>query len=241
MKRFVLAGIAFCVLVAAPLVDAAELVAHWPMDEVKDGKVADLSGKGHDGELFGNGAPLAVDGIAGKALEFKPEAQSGFTIANSETLNLAEGLTVMAWVKPTEQNGTAEILCMKGDKSGDPPWPGWRIRFSWSRIMFEFGTTDGRESSALSPDWSVPVGFWSHVAATYDGKAIRIYVNAVLAAEQSVEGTMAPQPRPGILANYIGRKDAYPFQGAIDDVKVFAGALSQDEIFKEACGKSGHD
>ena len=55
------------------------------------------------------------------------------------------------------------------------------------------GTTDGRECSAQSPEWSVPAGFWSHVAATYDGKAIRIYVNAVLVAEQAVEGALAPQ------------------------------------------------
>lgn len=234
MTRVVQVLFVLCILIAVSRVDAAELVAHWPMEEVKDGALADTSGKGHDGALFGNGAPTVVEGIAGKALEFRPEDEGGFTIANSDTLNLPDGLTVMAWVKPMDRNRSTEVLCMKGDKSGDPPWPGWRFRFAWTRIMFEFGTTDGRECSAISPEWSVPAGFWSHVAATYDGKTIRIYVNAVLVAEQAVEGTLAPQPRSAILANYIGRKDAYPFQGAIDDVKVFAGPLSQDEIFKEA-------
>jgi len=141
---------------------------------------------------------------------------------------------VMAWVKPAERNTSAEIVCMKGDKSGDPPWPGWRLRYFWTRILFEFGTTDGRECSAGSPEWSVPAGYWAHVAATYDGKAIRVYVNAVSVAEQTVEGTLAPQQRPAILANYVGRKNAYPFQGAVDDVKIFAGALSEKEIFEEA-------
>ena len=234
MARIVLAYVVLCVLLAASFTEAAELVAHWPMDDVKDSTLADASGKGHDGALFGNGVPTVVKGIAGKALEFKPEAEGGFTVAGSEALNLPEGLTVMAWIKPVERTQTGEILCMKGDKSGDPPWRGWRFRFFWTRVMFEFGTTDGRECRADSPEWSVPAGYWSHVAATYDGKAIRIYVNAVLVAEQTVEGTLAPVQRPAILANYIGRKNAYPFQGAIDDVKVFAGPLSQDEIFREA-------
>ena len=234
MTRLARTCLALCVLCAASLAEAAELVAHWPMDEVKDGTLADASGKGHDAVLFGNGAPSIVEGIVGKALDFKPEAEGGFTVAHSETLNLPEGLTVMAWVKPTDQHTSTEILCMKGDKSGDPPWPGWRLRFAWTRLLFEFGTTDGRECSAISPEWSVPAGFWSHVAASYDGKAIRIYVNAVQVAEQTVEGTLAPQERPAILANYVGRKNAYAFQGSIDDVKVFAGPLSQDEIFKEA-------
>jgi hypothetical protein len=234
MARSMPAYVIVCVLLATLRVDAAELVAHWTMDGVKDSKLVDTSGKGHDGALFGNSVPTVVEGIVGKALAFKAEVEGGFTVAGSEALNLSEGLTVMAWVKPSERNGTGEILCMKGDKSGDPPWPGWRFRFAWTRVMFEFGTTDGHEFCAQSPEWSVSAGFWSHVAATYDGKAIRIYVNAALVAEQAVEGTLAPQQRPAILANYIGRKNAYPFQGAIDDVKVFAGPLSQDEIFKEA-------
>ncbi|MCC6485958.1 MAG: LamG domain-containing protein [Candidatus Hydrogenedentes bacterium] len=234
MRRIVWPCAVVCVLFVASRVQGAELVAHWPMDEVKDGTLADVSGKGHDGILFGNGTPAVIDGISGKALEFKPEGEGGFTIANSESLNLHEGMTIMAWVKPADGHRATEVLCMKGDKSGDPPWPGWRLRFAWTRIMFEFGTTDGRECSALSPEWSVPSGFWSHVAATYDGKAIRVYVNAVQVAEQAVEGALAPQKQPAILANYIGRKNAYPFQGAMDDVKVFAGPLPEDEIFKEA-------
>jgi hypothetical protein len=239
MTRIVQGCVALAVLLVASRVDAAELIAHWPMDEVKDGKLADASGKGHEGTLFGNGAPAVVKGIAGKALEFKPEAEGGFTIAGSEALHLPEGLTVMAWVKSAAWSQVGEILCIKDDKSGDPPWPGWRFRVCWTRLMFGFGTTDGREGSVESPDWSVPMGFWTHVAATYDGKVVRIYVNAVLVAEHGVDGTLAPKQCPAVLANYVGRKNAYPFQGAIDDVKVFAGALSQDEIFREARVRMG--
>jgi Concanavalin A-like lectin/glucanases superfamily len=68
----------------------------------------------------------------------------------------------------------------------------------------------------------------------HDGETVRIYVNAVLTAEEPVEGVMAPQKRPAILANYVARKNAYPFNGPIDDVKVFSGCLTEDEVFAEA-------
>ena len=61
MARVVQGCIALTILLTASRVNAAELVAHWPMDDVKDGA------------LFGNGVQTVVEGIAGKALEFKPE------------------------------------------------------------------------------------------------------------------------------------------------------------------------
>ena len=223
------------VLVLSPCLAAAgEVVAHWPMEAIEEGVLKDTSGNGHDGTYFGSAPPQETEGIARKALEFDSEGEGGFEIAGSDAFNFSGAFSVMAWVKPKARHGTGEVLCFKGDKSGDPPWPGWRLRYFWSRAGFEFGTTDGRQFRIDSPEWSVPAGFWSHVAATYDGETVRIYVNAVLAVEAPVEGIMAPQKRPAILANYVGRKDAYPFDGSIDDVKVFAGCLSEEDVFAEA-------
>lgn len=213
---------------------AAEPIAHWQMDEVQDGVLRDATRNGHDGVHFGDEKPTAVDGIVGNALAFDAKAEGGFTVAKSEDFHLPQGLTVMAWIKPAERGAAYEILCMKGDQSGDPPWPGWRFRYFWSRVSFEFGTTDGRQFRVSSPEWSTPAGFWSHVAAMYDGTTVRLYVNAALAAEQSVDGELARQKRPAIVANYVGRKNAYAFHGALDEVKVFDGCLSEDEVFAEA-------
>ena len=218
------------------VVDAGELVAHWGMEQVQDGVLVDGSGSGHNGAYAGKALPEVVDGRLGNALAFDEKAEGYFTVAKSGDCHLPDGLTVMAWIRPAERSDTGEILCMKGDKSGDPPWPGWRFRYFWSRVTFEFGTTDGRQFRVSSPEWSTPTGFWSHVAAVYDGHTVRIYVNAVLAAEEPVEGVMAERKAPLIVANYVGRKNAYPFHGVLDEVKVFAGCLTQEAIFAEAAG-----
>jgi len=222
--------------VSAARGEEAGLLAHWTMDEVKGGWVVDASGRGHDATLGGaEGVSLeVVPGIIGPALRFREEQQAFLSVAKSEDLAAPKGLTVMAWIKPSARNKTYEILCHKGDKSGDPPWPGWRFRYFWTRIVFQYGTADGREPSATSPEWSVPAGFWSHVAATFDGQTIHVYVNAVERGVAPGVGPILPRPSPLILGNYIGRKNAYAFDGLLDDVKVFGRALTTEEIFAEA-------
>ena len=217
---------------------ATALVAHWPMEGVEDGVLADASAQGHAGTFAGNEPPGVVRGIAGNALELDANAEVYFTISNSDAFHLPDGLTAMAWIKPARRSGTYEILCVKGDKSGDPPWPGWRFRYFWSRMSFEFGTTDNRQVRVSSAEWTVRAGFWSHVAVAYDGTTVRVYVNAVLVTEEPVEGTIARRKGPLILANYVGRKNAYAFDGTLDEVKVFSGCLTQNEIFAEATSKS---
>lgn len=211
-------------------------VAHWTMDEVKEGVVPDATGGGHDATFgaAGEARPLLEPGIIGKALRLKEGDQAFLTVAKSGDLMPAKGLTAMAWIKPSARNKTYEILTCKGDKSGDPPWPGWRLRFFWARAQFQYGTADGKEPRVESAEWSVPAGFWSHVAVTYDGTTMRLYVNGVEKASAPAEGDILAAKRPLVIGNYIGRKNAYAFDGLLDDLKVFGRALTADEVFAEA-------
>lgn len=230
---------AVCVaLLASPLLHADGLIAHWTMDELVEGVVPDVTGNGHDATLGPEDAkaPAAVEGIIGKALRFDPEQEHFLTVAQSGDFSFRRPFTVMAWIKPSRRNAQFEIACMKGDKSGDPPWPGWRLRYFWARAMLQAGTPDGEEPSVSSAEWSVPAEFWSHVAGTWDGTALHVFVNAVEKAAEAFSGEIAPQPswRPLILGNFVGRKNAYAFDGLLDDIKIFDRALSEEEMFEEA-------
>jgi hypothetical protein len=209
------------------------LIAHWKMDEVIAGVVPDATGRGHDATLGGAaGVKLeAVPGIIGKALKFRADQEAFLSVAKPEDFDLAKGMTVMAWIKPAARSQAYEILCNKGDKSGNPPWPGWRFRFFWTRIMLQYGTADAKEPKAMSPAWSAPADFWSHVAATFDGRALCVYVNGVKMGEAPAEGPPLPRKSPLIIGNYVGRKNAYAFDGLMDDVKVFGRAMTEDEVF----------
>jgi len=202
---------------------------------VRDGVTPDVSGRGHDAAVRGEeGLPELVEGIAGRALRFSAAGRHWLEVPASPELDPPTALTVMAWIKPAARNATYEIACHKGDKSGDPPWPGWRLRFFWTRATLQIGTPDGGEFLASSPEWSVQPGRWTHVAGTYDGEKLRVFVNASLAVEVAAPGSIAPQPRPLVLGSYIGRKNAYAMDGLMDDVKLFGRALTEDEILRQA-------
>ncbi len=236
--RLALIVAALTVVLGGPALAQDGLIAHWPMDSAMDGVIADATQSGHDATFFttGDSEPAFVDGIVGKALKLDGKLEQGLNVAKSEDFNFTGPFTVMAWVKPARRNATYEVACMKGDKSGDPPWPGWRLRCFWARLAFQVGTPEGEEPQVSTAAWSAPPNFWSHMAVTWDGKVLRAYVNAVEKASTEFEGTIAPQSsrRPLVLGNYIGRKNAYAFEGGLDDIKIFSGALSEEEILAQA-------
>jgi hypothetical protein len=216
---------------------SAEPLAYWPMETLTNGVAADLSGNGHDAVAAGldGKLPEVVPGIAGNCLHFTAASQQYLEVRQSEPLQAPAAMTVMAWIKPVASGGTYEILGNKADTGGGSSPPlGWRLRYLWSRAAFLFGAADSTELGVYSPEWSVPAGFWSHVALTYDGRKLALYVDCELLGEQEVAAPVQAFARPLILGNYSGRKDAYAFDGLMDEVKVFATVLSPEEIYAEA-------
>ena len=70
----------------------------------------------------------------------------------------------------------------------------------------------------------VPLNAWTHVAATYNGSTMRLYVNGALDTGMAVTGSInANKPLR------IGR-GSEPFKGMIDEVTVYSRALTEAEV-----------
>jgi hypothetical protein len=126
------------------------------------------------------------------------------------------------------------IACKKNDPPKRGSSPGWRLSFFWGRVQFQLGSVAGKDYTVSSAEWSTPPKFWTHVAATYDGQRMRLFVNAVEVKSREVTGAIAPEKQPLVLANYLGRKNAYPFLGTLDDIRVYSRALTGAEILEIA-------
>jgi hypothetical protein len=72
------------------------------------------------------------------------------------------------------------------------------------------------------------MNMWSHLAATYDGTVMRLYVNGVQAGRREVTGSMRTSGGPltfggdALFGQY--------FAGRIDEVRLYGRALSAAEI-----------
>jgi hypothetical protein len=79
----------------------------------------------------------------------------------------------------------------------------------------------------------VTTGVWNHVAATWDGATIRFYINGVAAGIASASGTLSTYTTPvdlGTYENLRGSGSSYFWGGTLDEVAVYATALSAARI-----------
>ena len=72
------------------------------------------------------------------------------------------------------------------------------------------------------------VGTWAHLALTYDGAALRLYVNGVQVASRSRTGNLLTSANP----LQIGGDSLHGqyFSGIIDEVRIFSRARTASEI-----------
>ena len=89
------------------------------------------------------------------------------------------------------------------------------------------GTFAGANANIYGPA-ALATNTWSHIAATYDGAALRLYLNGTLVSSQARTGAISTSTNP----LQIGGDSIYGqfFQGAIDEVRIYNRALTQAEI-----------
>jgi len=195
------------------------LVAAYGFEQTSGTSVTDSSGKGSTGTL--SGATWVTGGKFGRALSFDG-VNDIVSVPDSNLLDLAPGMTLEAWVKPTTVSGWRTVLLKERPgqltyalyAAGDSGRPLTEVTAGTQR--------DARNTAAL------PVGVWTHLAATYDKSTLRLYVNGTQVASTAVSGTLVNSTR----ALKIGGNTIWGeyFAGLIDEVRVYERALTPAEI-----------
>jgi hypothetical protein len=74
----------------------------------------------------------------------------------------------------------------------------------------------------------VPLNAWTHLATTYDGATLRLFVNGAQVSSRALPGQILVSSGP----LRIGGNAVWPewFQGLIDELRVYNRALSVQEI-----------
>ncbi len=140
-----------------------------------------------------------------------------------------DAFTLEAWVRPTAFSSPAQRIMSKYD-GGVVGYYIMGLNSSGKLYLFRERAPWG---SAVSLN-SVPLNEWSHVAATYDGNYMRLYINGVL--EREVEDTIAVNSsRPTSLVIGTGLYQGNPsssvaFQGGLDELRIWDVARDESEI-----------
>ncbi len=179
---------------------------------------------------------VTTSGKVGSAFNFIDTSRY-ILVNDAPSLHFTNAITVEAWVNPSTAGGTAaRTIVSKFDYASRVP--------NAMNSSFFFGTTNnGRPCFVVSPKGSpvtnatlvvaqpLPANQWSFLAATYDGAALRLYVNGELAAQTNYAGGIfAGTSAIGIGALPYIQASVQTFHGLIDEISLYNRALTDGEI-----------
>lgn len=205
-----------------------ELVAYYPMYEGAGTVVRDFSGYRHVG--IAQAEPVWIDSAPGfgNALYFDgSEPQPAWV--NCGTWNPSEQtgeLSVACWVRWDGYTGDWHGIVAKRDDWDPAPYGSlmWYLEVNATNGYLLFGSRSGY----IGVMDALPEGQWKHVAAAFNGTTARLYVDG----EQMSDGsfTFGSNTNATVIIGADNLGGGNGFYGAIDEVRIYDTALTQDEI-----------
>jgi hypothetical protein len=193
------------------------LVAAFAFDEGSGLTVIDASGHGNTGTIAN--ATWTSGGKYGNALSFDGTS-SRVTIDDAASLRLTTGMTLEAWVNPSTASSRWRDINYRGadsfylDTYNSAPVAGLTLTPSTNSNTFGFA--------------ALPLNTWTHLAETFDGSNVTLFVNGVQVATTPIAGSLLDSTDPlEIGSDHIFGQY---FRGLIDEVRVYNVALTADQI-----------
>lgn len=175
------------------------------------GHVKDYSGRNHNGSVL-NATWNATGGFDGRgAYEFG----TGDYINLGEVTGYGGNVTVAAWIKKSTQTNTFDDLVTGG--CGD------LVFYVRNDNLGYFGGQCNSPFTPIATSTNLNDGNWHHVAGTYDGRNVSIYVDGEREATSVVSGSFTP-------SNLTISHASEDFIGTVDEFLMLNYSLTGQQI-----------
>ncbi len=193
-------------------------VSWWRFEENANDEIG-----GNHGEEFG-GINCNVEGKHGKACEFDG-VDDYVDFQGGDVYSISNGITVVAWVKPTDVSGINVIVCKNGP--------------------FFLRVADGKINIGLyNGVWNWKIGniditenSWYHLSMTWNKNTdtAKLYVNGDFDISTTISSPIVnpeiTKVRAGADTYLVGGTDLrWLFDGLIDEPMIFNRALSEEQV-----------
>ncbi|PIT91053.1 hypothetical protein COU17_02710, partial [Candidatus Kaiserbacteria bacterium CG10_big_fil_rev_8_21_14_0_10_49_17] len=208
------------------------LVGHWKFDETTSGgadSVADSSGQGNHGTP--TSAPSVTSVVAPAsatstcALTFDGTGEYVSDTSPSGFNTGTDARTISGWIRVTD-TATTKVPFAYGVCGSGNDGKAFGVYLNSSETLSFWGCGGSYD---FSTETTVTPDVWTHIAVTYDGTDVSVYKNGTLAST-------SPRTLNSSTAYWqVGSASLldsgnFHFEGSVDDVRVYAKALSSSEI-----------
>lgn len=217
-------GLLYC---SSPLTTCApppsEMIGWWDGDQISGLVVMDRHGS-HTGTAT---LVTSTAGIVGNAFQFSGNGY--ISVPWSPDLVPSTGMTVEAWVSPTAiptaWTGLAGVMVDASNGS-------WTFGLGTHADAY-WGLYHAGTQSYLDGTQAIPVTQWTHLAATWDGTFMRVYLNGALQTQTlAFAGPIDVQTSPSPLLIGTGTTSSYGFVGLVDELSIYSRALTASEVLR---------
>ena len=224
-------------------------VLYWKVDESSGVTAFDASPNGFNGLYEGSGTSTPVTSPLLPPLLFPNAASRAFSRSQRHAIQLANmpaavkptaDLTMSVWYRSSSA-GTAngEELISAGDSYAIRLWAAIpKISGNPAGLEVSKNTSAGHSQCFLVAD-KVLDSNWHHVAGVITSAGMQVYLDGTPSAACSLPMPTLYLPNPDL---WVGRhgggtNTTYDFEGNIDEVRVYARALSAAEIVRLSAGR----
>ena len=206
------------------------LVGHWKLAETSGTTAVDSSVYGYNGTV--SGAANWSTRCDGSGV-FDFDGSSNYvSVPNGTHLRPTFALTLAGWIKGDlwGSGDDVDIVLRKGDSTPNS----YQLAIADGKVALFLNESD---SGGFRGNTVLKTGRWYHVAATWDGADVRIYLDGQLDNTPAARtGTLSNDNRPLYLG---GRSSSDFFDGMLYDARLYNRALSHAEI-AQVFGFTGH-
>jgi len=161
----------------------------------------------------------------GEALDFDG-TDDKVTVTDADSLSVTNQITISCWIKgDTLANDAWNVPLSKGGTSSGAEEYTFMIALNRLRLELYIGAMVAID---IYPTTPFSNGTWYHIVATYDGANMKLYVDGKLIGQQAQTGNLAQTAWDLLIG--IRRDNSNPFDGIIDEVRIYNRALSVEEI-----------
>jgi hypothetical protein len=204
--------------------DRGNVIGQWSFSETQSSSFEESASDFTTLEATYKGSVSHQTGKFGDGLELLSADKSIASVASANAIEVTTPHTLEVWIYPYNVNGSHYVISKLKESSKE----GYGLMLTEGEIRYILG--DGSSLQNLqSSGASINAYEWTHIAGSWDGSKMNLYINGVKVGNKTFSGPLGTNSfKLSLGSNQAGV--GYFYNGMIDEVIISSGAKSSFDL-----------